>query len=156
MYEHQQVNMVRPRPFPFRPFPKCASFASTIPVTHMRAFEGKRVLITGGAGFIGSNLAHRLLAMGAEITIVDSLIPEYGGNPNNVKDILPRVHLNISDVRDVHSMKYLVQNQELLFNLAGQTSHLDSMHNPDTTWKSIAGPNFQSSNAVATTIRASR
>jgi nucleoside-diphosphate-sugar epimerase len=95
-------------------------------------YKGKRTLITGGAGFIGSNLARRLAELGAEITLVDSLITEYGGNLYNIQDILDKVHLNISDVRDEHSIKYLVQGQDLLFNLAGQTSHLDSMHNPDT------------------------
>ena len=93
-------------------------------------FTQKRVLITGGLGFIGSNLARRLVDLGAEVTLVDSLIPEYGGNWFNIADIEDRVEVNISDVRDEHSMKYLVQNQDYLFNLAGQTSHLDSMQDP--------------------------
>ncbi|MEY4710676.1 MAG: hypothetical protein RIS88_126 [Pseudomonadota bacterium] len=93
---------------------------------------GKRVLVTGGAGFIGSHLARRLVGLGAEVTLVDSLIPEYGGNPHNLHDIAERVRLNISDVRDPHSMKYLVQGIDLVFNLAGQTSHMDSMHDPFT------------------------
>lgn len=97
-----------------------------------RAFAGSRVLITGGAGFIGANLAHRLARLGAEITIVDSLIPEYGGNLHNLDGIDGRVRLNIADVRDEHSMNYLVQGQDYLFNLAGQTSHLDSMRDPYT------------------------
>lgn len=91
-----------------------------------------RVLITGGLGFIGSSLARRLLGFGAEVTLVDSLIPEYGGNLHNVHDVRGRVQLNISDVRDSHSMKYLVQSKDVVFNLAGQTSHLDSMHDPVT------------------------
>jgi UDP-glucose 4-epimerase len=98
----------------------------------MSFFYGKRVLITGGAGFVGSNLARKLIDLGADVTIVDSLIPEYGGNLHNISDIATRVHLNISDVRDEHSMKYLVQGKDVLFNLAGQTSHMDSMHNPQT------------------------
>ena len=65
----------------------------------------KRVLITGGAGFIGSNLARRLLDLGAKVTLVDSLIPEYGGNQRNLSEITDRVRLNIADVRDEHSMK---------------------------------------------------
>jgi UDP-glucose 4-epimerase len=93
--------------------------------------NGRRVLITGGAGFIGSNLARRLLEFGASVTLVDSLIPEYGGNIYNISDIAARVHLNISDVRDEHSMRYLVQGHDILFNLAGQTSHMDSMNNPE-------------------------
>ncbi len=92
----------------------------------------KRVLITGGAGFIGSNLARRLLDLGAKVTLVDSLIPEYGGNQRNLSEITDRVRLNIADVRDEHSMKYLVQGQDVLFNLAGQTSHMDSMRQPAT------------------------
>ena len=98
----------------------------------MTFFEGKRALITGGAGFIGSNLARKLLDLGADVTVVDSLIPEYGGNLYNLCEIADRVHLNISDVRDEHSMKFLVQGKDILFNLAGQTSHMDSMHNPQT------------------------
>lgn len=90
------------------------------------------MLITGGLGFIGSTLAHRLVALGAEVTLVDSLIPEYGGNLHNIAGIETRVHANISDVRDVHSLKYLVQGQEMIFNLAGQTSHMDSMQDPFT------------------------
>ncbi|MCX7853993.1 MAG: NAD-dependent epimerase/dehydratase family protein [Caldilineales bacterium] len=94
--------------------------------------KGRRVLITGGLGFIGSNLARRLVDLGAQVTLVDSLIPEYGGNLFNIAGIEDRVRGNISDVRDEHSMKYLVQGQDILFNLAGQTSHMDSMHDPFT------------------------
>ncbi|MGB8647052.1 MAG: NAD-dependent epimerase/dehydratase family protein [Anaerolineae bacterium] len=93
-------------------------------------FQNKNVLITGGLGFIGSNLAHRLVQLGAEVTLVDSLIPEYGGNLFNVDPIKDRVRVNIADVRDEFSMDYLVQGRHYLFNLAGQTSHIDSMQNP--------------------------
>ncbi len=96
------------------------------------AFAGRKVLITGGLGFIGSTLAHRLVAMGAEVLLVDSLIPQYGGNLFNIAGIEERVRVNISDVRDEHSMHYLVQGQDYLFNLAGQTSHMDSMQDPYT------------------------
>lgn len=95
-------------------------------------FNEKRVIVTGGLGFIGSNLARRLTVAGARVTLIDSLIPEYGGNLFNIGDIADHVLLNISDVRDQHSMRYLVQGQDILFNLAGQTSHIDSMHNPET------------------------
>ncbi len=95
-------------------------------------FRGRRVLITGGLGFIGSNLARRLVDLGADVTLVDSLVPEYGGNLYNLAGIENRVRVNISDVRDSHSMRYLVQRQEYLFNLAGQTSHMDSMQDPYT------------------------
>lgn len=93
-------------------------------------FENKKILITGGLGFIGANLAKRLVELGSDITIVDSLIPEYGGNLWNIESIKDKVRVNISDVRDEHSMKYLIQGQDFLFNLAGQTSHTDSMANP--------------------------
>jgi UDP-glucose 4-epimerase len=94
------------------------------------AFAGRSVVITGGLGFIGSNLAARLVELGARVTLVDSLIPEYGGNLYNVEPIKDRVHINISDVRDEFSMRYLVQGQDYLFNLAGQTSHMDSIADP--------------------------
>jgi UDP-glucose 4-epimerase len=93
-------------------------------------FANRNVLITGGMGFLGSNLAIKLVDFGASVTLVDSLIPEYGGNPFNVSGLKDRVRFNISDVRDEHSLRYLVQGQDYLFNLAGQTSHLDSMQNP--------------------------
>lgn len=95
-------------------------------------FKSSHVLITGGLGFIGSNLARRLVDLGAHVTLVDSLIPEYGGNLFNIFGIEDKVRVNISDVRDEHSMKYLVQGQDYLFNLAGQTSHMDSMQDPFT------------------------
>ncbi|MDP9100378.1 MAG: NAD-dependent epimerase/dehydratase family protein [Verrucomicrobiota bacterium] len=93
-------------------------------------FEGASVLITGGLGFIGSNLARRLVELAADVTVVDSLIPDYGGNLHNVEDIRDRIQINVSDVRDTHSLRHLVQGKDYLFNLAGQTSHLDSMRNP--------------------------
>jgi UDP-glucose 4-epimerase len=96
------------------------------------AFDGTRVLITGGLGFIGSNLARKLVEAGADVTLIDSLIEEYGGNLYNIADIRDEVHVNISDVRDEHSLRYLVREQDFLFNLAGQTSHLDSMRDPYT------------------------
>jgi len=98
----------------------------------MKTLEGKRTLITGGLGFIGANLARRLVALGANVTLVDSLIPEYGGNLFNIAGLENNVRVNISDVRDVHSFRYLVQGQDYLFNLAGQTSHMDSMQDPFT------------------------
>ena len=97
-----------------------------------RVFAGKHVLITGGLGFIGSHLARRLVNEGASVTLADSLIPQYGGNLFNVHDILDKLIVNISDVRDPHAMAYLVKGQDFLFNLAGQTSHIDSMHDPRT------------------------
>jgi UDP-glucose 4-epimerase len=98
--------------------------------TMEKQFAGARVLITGGLGFIGSNLARRLIAVGADITVVDSLLPDYGGNRYNIDGIAEQLQVNISDVRDTHSLRSLVQGKDYLFNLAGQTSHLDSMLNP--------------------------
>lgn len=95
-------------------------------------FAGKQVLVTGGLGFIGSHLARRLVGAGASVTLVDSLIPQYGGNLFNIQDIRQRVVVNISDVRDPHAMAYLVKGKDFLFNLAGQTSHMDSMQDPKT------------------------
>lgn len=95
-------------------------------------FRNRAVLITGGCGFIGSNLARRLVELGARVTIMDSLIPSYGGNLANIADIRERLWLNIADVRDPYAIKQIVRGQEFLFNLAGQTSHLDSMSDPFT------------------------
>ncbi|MHB0871261.1 MAG: NAD-dependent epimerase/dehydratase family protein [Chloroflexota bacterium] len=95
-------------------------------------YRGRSVLITGGLGFLGSNLAHRLVDLGAEVLLVDSLVPDYGGNLFNVADIQDRLRVNVADVRDENSMDYLVRWQEVIFNLAGQVSHIDSMRDPFT------------------------
>lgn len=98
----------------------------------MQHYNGKNVLITGGLGFVGSSLAIRLVELGAEVTIIDSLIPEYGGNLYNVEPVKNLLKVNISDVRDRSSINYLVQRQDYLFNLAGTLSHIDSMRDPFT------------------------
>jgi UDP-glucose 4-epimerase len=95
-------------------------------------FKNKKILITGGLGFIGSTLAHRLVKMGADIYLIDSLIPEYGGNNFNIDGIEDKVKVNIADVRDKHSMDYLVKGKDVIFNLAGTLSHIDSMKDPFT------------------------
>ncbi len=92
----------------------------------------KKILITGGLGFIGSNLARRLTKYGNAITVVDSLIPEYGGNLRNLHDIQNKVTISLTDVRDFTATSHLIKGHDYLFNLAGQTSHLDSMHDPIT------------------------
>jgi UDP-glucose 4-epimerase len=98
-----------------------------------RAFyRGRRVMITGGLGFIGSTLAHHLVDLGAEVLLVDALIPEYGGNLFNIHGIADRVRVNIADVRTRSSMNYLVRGMDVIFNLAGQVSHVDSMQDPYT------------------------
>jgi UDP-glucose 4-epimerase len=93
-------------------------------------YAGRPVLITGGLGFIGSNLARRLVDLGAQVTLVDSLIPDYGGNRFNIAGYEERLRVNLADVRDPYSMRALVQGQAVLFNLAGQVSHIDSMSDP--------------------------
>jgi len=95
-------------------------------------YAGKRVMITGGMGFIGSNLAISLVDLGAQVLIIDSMIPDYGANTFNIEPVRERVQVNYSDVRDRPSFNYLVQNQDLLFNLAGTLSHVDSMKDPFT------------------------
>lgn len=92
---------------------------------------GRRVMVTGGLGFIGSTLARRLADLGAQVLVVDSLIPEYGGNLVNVNGYEDRLRINIADVRG-HGMEFLVRDQEIIFNLAGQVSHVDSMRDPFT------------------------
>jgi UDP-glucose 4-epimerase len=94
--------------------------------------NGKKVLISGGLGFIGSNLAATLVGDGAQVTIIDSMIPEYGGNMRNIHEISDKLTVNFSDVRDPFSINQLISEQDYLFNLAGQTSHLDSMEEPFT------------------------
>ena len=98
--------------------------------TILESFSGKKVAITGGLGFIGSNLAKHLVDFGAEVLLIDSLIPEYGGNLFNIKGYEDKLRVNIADVRDKHGMAYLIRHQDFIFNLAGQTSHLDSMSDP--------------------------
>jgi UDP-glucose 4-epimerase len=98
-----------------------------------RAFyRDRRVMVTGGLGFIGSNVARQLAALGARVLLVDSLIPEYGGNLFNISGIEDRVRVNIADVRQQSTMNYLVRDQDVIFNLAGQVSHVDSMQDPYT------------------------
>ena len=95
-------------------------------------YRGRAVMITGGLGFIGSNLAHQLVALGADVLLVDSLIPDYGGNLFNIDGIADRVRVNIADIRQQTTMNYLVRGREVIFNLAGQVSHIDSMREPYT------------------------
>ncbi len=97
-----------------------------------RAYSGADVLITGGLGFLGSNLARRLVALGAKVTLMDSMIPDHGGNPFNIEDLRDKVTVNFADVRQRSTMDFLVQGRDYLFNLAGQVSHIDSMRDPFT------------------------
>lgn len=95
-------------------------------------YKDKNVLITGGLGFIGSSLAIKLAELGANVTIIDSLVPDYGGNLFNIEPVKSKVKVNISDVRDKYSINHIVKNQDILFNLAGTLSHVDSMTDPFT------------------------
>ena len=98
----------------------------------MDFYRGRPVLVTGGLGFIGSNLVHRLVDLGADVLIVDSLIPDYGGNPFNIHGLDDRVTVSHADVRDADAMNSLVRGRDVVFNLAGQVSHIDSMRDPQT------------------------
>jgi UDP-glucose 4-epimerase len=95
-------------------------------------YRGRRVMITGGLGFIGSNLARALAELGADVLIVDSLIPDYGGNLFNIAGFESRLSVNVADVRQQSTMNYLVRGRDVIFNLAGQVSHIDSMRDPET------------------------
>ncbi len=94
------------------------------------AFRGRRVLITGGLGFLGSNLAIRLVGAGAEVTLLDAMIPDYGGNVFNVEPVRGRVTVNYGNICDPHTMDWLVRGQDYVFHLAGQVSHVMSLTNP--------------------------
>jgi len=97
----------------------------------LEIYSGARAIITGGLGLIGSAIARRLVALGAEVLLVDSMIPEYGGNLANIADIHDRVAVNIADIRGGYGLRHLLKGRDFLFNLAAQTSHLDSMSSPE-------------------------
>ncbi len=94
------------------------------------AFGGKQVLITGGLGFIGSNLARRLLEFGSQVVLIDAMLPEGGGNRFNISGIEDRVTVHVNDLQNETFLRGLLQGQDFLFTIAGQTSHLGSMRNP--------------------------
>jgi len=93
-------------------------------------YRDRRVMVTGGLGFIGSNLARQLVTLGADVLVVDALIPDYGGNPFNIAGIEDRLRVSHVDIRDRVRMREMVRDQEVIFNLAGQVSHIDSMRDP--------------------------
>jgi UDP-glucose 4-epimerase len=103
-----------------------------VTIDHREFYRGRKVMITGGLGFIGSNLARRLVDLDADVLLVDSLIPDYGGNLFNIDGIEDRVHVNVADIRQQSTMNYLVRDRAVIFNLAGQVSHIDSMRDPYT------------------------
>jgi len=95
-------------------------------------YKDRPVMVTGGMGFIGSNLGRRLVELGARVLVVDSLIPGYGGNHFNLDGIEHQLTLNVADIRQQSTMNYLVQGRDVIFNLAGQVSHIDSLRDPQT------------------------
>lgn len=97
---------------------------------NMRLFENKNVLITGGLGFIGSNLALKLVKAGAIVTLLDAMIEGHGGNLFNIEPIKDSVVINYSDVRDENIMNYIVRDKDYIFHLAGQNDHVLSLTNP--------------------------
>jgi UDP-glucose 4-epimerase len=96
----------------------------------LTALAGTRCLITGGMGFLGSNLAIALVARGAHVTIADAMIPGYGGNLFNIAPVRDQVTVNFCDIRDVNVMNYLVKDQDFVFHLAGQVDHILSLSDP--------------------------
>ena len=94
------------------------------------SYRGLRVMVTGGLGFIGSNLVRQLVNIGAQVLVVDAMIPSHGGNPANLVGFENRVRISITDLRDHDSMRDLVSGQQIIFNVAGQVSHVDSMKDP--------------------------
>lgn len=103
---------------------------SPAPGIDPRAFAGRRALITGGLGFIGSTLASELVRQGADVTVVDAMIAGYGGNLWNVDAIRDRITINFADIRDPNAMNYLVRDQDFVFHLAGQVDHVLSLTDP--------------------------
>lgn len=93
-------------------------------------FFDKRVLITGGLGFVGSSLALRLLPLGARVTILDNLTPNQGGNEFNIETIKDEITINYADIRDQLAVEQLVKNQDYVFHLARQTDHILSLTDP--------------------------
>ncbi|MGC4085710.1 MAG: NAD-dependent epimerase/dehydratase family protein [Vicinamibacterales bacterium] len=93
-------------------------------------YAGRPVLVTGGLGFIGSTLAHHLVSLGADVVLVDAMLPDCGGNRFNIDGIADRVRMHQTDLRDREAMRSLVGGREVIFNLAGQVSHIDSMRDP--------------------------
>lgn len=95
-----------------------------------KSFEGKEVLVTGGLGFVGSNLAAKLVDCGAHVLLMDAMIPGLGGNLFNVEPIRDQVVVNFSDIRDEHSMNYVIRGKDFIFHLAGQNDHVLSLTDP--------------------------
>lgn len=95
-----------------------------------QSLSGKRVLILGGLGFLGSSLALRLRQLGATLTLVDAMIEEYGGNPFNVAELDGTCAVNYCDIRDRTAIEWLVRDQDYIFHAAAQVCHLKSLSDP--------------------------
>jgi UDP-glucose 4-epimerase len=93
-------------------------------------YKDKKILITGGLGFIGSSLALKLTELGAQVTLLDAMIPDYGGNLFNIDHIKDNVTVNFSNITDASSMDYLVREKDYIFHCAGQVCHIMSLSNP--------------------------
>jgi UDP-glucose 4-epimerase len=93
-------------------------------------YQQRKVLLLGGLGFIGSNLAQRLVQLGADVTLVDNFLPDHGANWFNLEGIRDQVRVHLSDLRNAEALGELLKDQEIVFNIAAQTSHSDSMSNP--------------------------
>lgn len=93
-------------------------------------YKNKNILITGGLGFLGSNLSHRLIEFGANITVIDNLNPLYGGNIFNIKDVADRIKIVVNDVRNIEILIPLVESADIIFHLAAQVSYIDSLRIP--------------------------
>src|SRR4029453_14543790 len=106
------------------------AFTAAVNPRYPEFYHGRKVMVTGGLGFIGSNLARQLVELGAEVLLVDSLIPDYGGNLFNIDGVAYSLPINIADIPQQSTMNYLVRDRSVIFNLAGQVSHIDSMRDP--------------------------
>ncbi len=98
--------------------------------TYRSFYAGRRVMVTGGLGFIGSTVARHLVALGADVLLVDAMLPDCGGNLFNIDGIADQVRVSRADLRTRADMDALVEGQDVIFNLAGQVSHIDSMRDP--------------------------
>src|SRR3989344_8972855 len=90
----------------------------------------KNVLVLGGLGFIGSNLAIKCSQLGGRVTVFDSMLEPYGGNIFNIAEIKSKAELMKKDMRDVQQLEKAVREKDFIFNCAGQVSHVDSMKDP--------------------------
>ena len=96
----------------------------------LKGMSGQRCLVTGGLGFIGSNIVHKLVELGASVSIIDACLDPYGWNPANIKEVKDKVQFTKADIRNADAMAKAVKDQDYIFNCAGQVSHVDSMKDP--------------------------